>query len=99
LRLVSHIDAFSDYLYHTWLLSYGFANQLIHYRYVLPDPLVQRLSSLNIPTFIVDRDQTVSQRFKPNSGTALLGEQPNPWNRFQLQDAINRHRGAKRFRR
>jgi len=43
----------------------------------------------------VDRDRTVSQRSKPSSCTALIGEQPNPWNRFQLQDAISRHRGAK----
>ena len=26
----------------------------------------------------VDRDQTVSRRFKPSSRTILLGEQPNP---------------------
>ena len=46
---------------------------------------------------MVDRDQTVSQRFKPSSRTALLGEQPNPWNLFQLQDAMSRHRGAKQL--
>jgi len=28
-----------------------------------------------------------------------MGEQPNPSNRFQLEDAMSRHRGAKRFRR
>jgi hypothetical protein len=44
---------------------------------------------------MVDRDRTVLQRSKPNSGTILLSEQLNPWNRFQLQDMINRHRGAK----
>jgi len=27
----------------------------------------------------VDRDQTVSRRFKPSSRTTLIGEQPNPW--------------------
>ena len=48
---------------------------------------------------MVDRNQTVSQRSKPSSRTALIGEQPNPWNRFQLQDAISRHRGAKHSRR
>jgi len=47
---------------------------------------------------MVDRDQTVSQRSKPNSCTALIGEQPNPWNLLQPQDAISRHRGAKQFR-
>ena len=48
---------------------------------------------------MVDRNQTVSQRSKPNSRTALIGEQPNPWNPLQLQDAMSRHRGAKHFRR
>ena len=48
---------------------------------------------------MVDRNQTVSQRSKPSSRTALIGEQPNPWNPLQLQDAISRHRGAKHFRR
>lgn len=46
---------------------------------------------------MVDRGQTVSQRFKPSSRTTLIGEQPNPWNLFQLQDATSRHRGAKQF--
>jgi hypothetical protein len=44
---------------------------------------------------MVDRDRTVLQRSKPNSGTTLFSEQLNPWNRLQLQDVINRHRGAK----
>jgi len=48
---------------------------------------------------MVDRDRTVSQRSKPSSRTALIGEQPNPWNRLQLQDAMSRHRGAKQPRR
>ena len=48
---------------------------------------------------MVDRDQTVSRRSKPNSRTTLIGEQPNPWNHFQLQDVMNRHRGAKQLRR
>ena len=30
---------------------------------------------------------------------ALMGEQPNPWNLLQPQDATSRHRGAKPFRR
>jgi hypothetical protein len=47
----------------------------------------------------VDRDRTVSQRSKPSSCTALIGEQPNPWNRFQLRDAISRHRGARSLHR
>ena len=44
-------------------------------------------------------DQTVSRRSEPSSRTALMGEQPNPWNRLQLQDAMSRHRGAKPPRR
>jgi len=55
--------------------------------------------SLAIFKLIVDRDRTVSRRSKPSSRTALIGEQPNPWNLFQLQDAMSRHRGAKRLRR
>jgi hypothetical protein len=47
----------------------------------------------------VDRNQTVSQRSKPSSRTALIGEQPNPWSLFQPQDATSRHRGAKHLRR
>jgi hypothetical protein len=46
---------------------------------------------------MVDRDRTVSQRSKPNSRTTLMGEQPNPWNNFQLQDVMGRHRGAKQI--
>src|SRR2546426_4299348 len=30
---------------------------------------------------------------------SLIGEQPNPWNLLQLQDAMSRHRGAKPERR
>jgi len=44
---------------------------------------------------MVDRTQTVSQRFKPISCTILIGEQPNPWNLILFQDMIRRHRGAK----
>src|SRR5579862_57670 len=42
---------------------------------------------------------TVSRRSKPSSRTALMGEQPNPWDRLQPQDATSRHRGAKPSRR
>jgi len=31
-------------------------------------------------------------RSKPSSRTALTGEQPDPWNLLQLQDATGRHR-------
>jgi hypothetical protein len=43
----------------------------------------------------VDRDQTVSRRFEPNSRTTLIGEQPNPWQVVRHQDVMSRHRGAK----
>src|SRR6266480_2177666 len=33
------------------------------------------------------------------SRTALIGEQPNPWDLLQPQDATSRHRGAKPVRR
>ena len=42
---------------------------------------------------------TVSRRSKPSSRTALIGEQPNPWDLLQPQDATSRHRGAKPVRR
>jgi hypothetical protein len=42
---------------------------------------------------------TVSRRSKPSSRTALMGEQPNPWDLLQPQDAMSRHRGAKQCRR
>ena len=58
-----------------------------------------KVSSSQLSTPSVDRDQTVSQRSKPNSRTTLIGEQTNPWNHFQLQDVMSRHRGAKQFRR
>ena len=68
-------------------------------RFLFPGPLVLGSASFNFLTFVVDRDRTVSRRSKPSSRTALMGEQPNPWNLFQLQDAMSRHRGAKRSRR
>ena len=47
---------------------------------------------------IVDRDQTVSRRSKPNSRTFLNVEQTYPWFYLHNQDKMSRHRGAKRFR-
>src|SRR6056297_3060433 len=43
--------------------------------------------------------QNVVRQFGPSSRAALMGEQPNPWNLLQLQDATSRHRGAKPPRR
>ena len=75
------------------------ARQLVHQRYVHPGPLVLRTALLKFPTPTTDRDRTVSRRSEPSSRTALMGGQPNPWNRIQLQDAMSRHRGAKPLRR
>ena len=58
-----------------------------------------KISSSQLFTPSVDRDQTVSQRSKPNSRTTLIGEQPNPWDLLQPQDVMSRHRGAKLRRR
>ena len=75
------------------------AEQLVYQRYVHPGPLVLGTALLKSPTPTTDRDRTVSRRSEPSSRTALMGEQPNPWNRLQLQDAMSRHRGAKPPRR
>jgi hypothetical protein len=75
------------------------AGQPAHHRYVIPGPLVLRNVLLKFPAPTVDKDQTVSRRFEPSSRTALIGEQPNPWDLLQPQDAMSRHRGAKPQRR
>src|SRR3954467_9633522 len=75
------------------------AEQLAHQRFVRPGPLVLRTALLKTPTRAADRDRTVSRRSKPSSRAALMGEQPNPWDRLQPQDATSRHRGAKPSRR
>src|SRR5680860_286250 len=75
------------------------AGQPAHQRYVHPGPLVLGAALLKLPTRAADRDRTVSRRSKPSSRTALMGEQPNPWDLLQPQDAMSRHRGAKPSRR
>src|SRR5215207_7147134 len=70
-----------------------------HQGTVHPGPHVQGTALLKTPAPTVDRDRTVSRRSEPSSRTALIGEQPNPWDRLQPQDAMSRHRGAKRPRR
>ena len=84
------------------ILSYPallLAKQLVHQRYVHPGPLVLRTNPFKYPTPTADRDRTVSRRSKPSSRTTLIGEQPNPWDLLQPQDATSRHRGAKPSRR
>src|ERR1700722_5192870 len=75
------------------------AGQLAHQRFVRPGPLVLGTAPLKSLTRAADRDRTVSRRSKPSSRTALMGEQPNPWDLLQPQDATSRHRGAKPCRR
>ena len=75
------------------------AVQLAHQRSVHPGPLVLGTAPFKLPTPTADRDRTVSRRSEPSSRTALIGEQPNPWDRIQPQDATSRHRGAKPCRR
>jgi len=75
------------------------AEQLAHESCVRPGPLVLGTALLKSPTPTEDRDRTVSRRSKPSSRTALMGEQPNPWDLLQPQDATSRHRGAKPCRR
>ena len=75
------------------------ARQPAYQRFVHPGPLVLWAGLLRIPTSAEDRDQTVSRRSEPSSRAALIGEQPNPWDLLQPQDATSRHRGAKPPRR
>jgi hypothetical protein len=75
------------------------AAQLVHQRSVQPGPLVLGSAPLKTSAPAADRDRTVSRRSEPSSRTALMGEQPNPWDLIQPQDATSRHRGAKPCRR
>ena len=84
------------------VLSYpavALAGQLVHQRCVHSGPLVLGATPLKFPTPTTDRDRTVSRRSEPSSRDALMGEQPNPWDLLQPQDATSRHRGAKPPRR
>src|SRR5207244_8139192 len=75
------------------------AGQLDHKMLLHPGPLVLSAGPLKSPTPTTDRDRTVSRRSEPSSRTALIGEQPNPWELLHPQDAMSRHRGAKPERR
>ena len=75
------------------------ARQLVHQRFVRFGPLVLEAAPFKHPTLVADRDRTVSRRSEPSSRAALIGEQPNPWDLLQPQDAMSRHRGAKHRRR
>src|SRR5438094_10031330 len=76
------------------------ARPLIHQRSVRSGPLVLGATPLKLPAPMVDRDRTVSRRSEPSSRTALTGEQPDPWDLLQPQDATSRHRAMfRRYRR
>src|SRR5690606_30635169 len=75
------------------------ARQLAHQRSVHPGPLVLGAAPLKSLAPTADRDRPVSRRSEPSSRTALTGEQPDPWDLVQPQDAMSRHRGAERSRR
>src|ERR671936_640091 len=68
------------------------AGQPAHQRSVLPNPLVLGETLRKFPPPTADRDRPVSRRSKPSSRTAFIGEQPNPWDLLQPQDAMSRHR-------
>ena len=83
-------------------LSYSamqLALQPIHHWFAHSGPLVLGADSLKFPARTADRDRTVSRRSEPSSRAALTGEQPDPWDLLQPQDATSRHRGAKPPRR
>ena len=75
------------------------AGQLANQRSVHPGPLVLGTAPFKSLTPTVDRDRPVSRRSEPSSRTALTGEQPDPWDLIQPQDAMSRHRGAEPGRR
>ena len=100
LWLASRLDAFSGYPFRTWLLGNA-RGKTTETPGVRPSrsSRTRDSSHFKIPTPTEDRDRTVSRRSEPSSRTALIGEQPNPWDRLQPQDAMSRHRGAKPPRR
>ena len=75
------------------------AGQLVHHRSVHHGLLILAAAPRKLLAPTTDRDRTVSRRSEPSSRAALMGEQPNPWDRLQPQDATSRHRGAKPPRR
>jgi len=70
------------------------AEQPLHHGFVLSGPLVLGKSSLMFRRPQQIGDRTVSRRSEPSSRAALMGEQPNPWDLLQPQDATSRHRGV-----
>lgn len=77
----------------------AFGKQLEHQRLTHSGPLVLGTNPLKYPAPTTDKDRPVLRRSEPRSRNALIGEQPNPWDLLQPQDALIRHRGAKLPRR
>ena len=98
-RKASRLYAFSGYPFELRYPAMPLARQPVHKRFARPGPLVLRTDPHKFPAPTRDRDRTVSRRSKPSSRTALTGEQPDPWDLLQPQDAMSRHRGAKPCRR
>ncbi len=88
----SHLDAFSGYPFQGCYSAMPLARQQTHKSFVRLGPLVLEAAPLKYPTPTADRDRPVSRRSEPSSRTALMGEQPNPWDFIQPQDAMSRHR-------
>ena len=74
------------------------ARQLAHQRLTHSGPLVLGMNSLKTQRPRQIEDQPVLRRFEPSSRNALTGEQPDPWDLLQPQDALSRHRGAEQGR-
>src|SRR5688500_6373249 len=68
-------------------------------RFAQPGHIVLGAAPHKYTSPTADRDRPVSRRSEPSSRTALMGEQPNPWDLIQPQDAMSRHRGAEPCRR
>ena len=99
LKRVSRLDAFSGYLFRRSPTSHA-PGGTTGTRELRPSRSSRTRDSLpQSPTAAEDRDRTVSRRSEPSSRTALMGEQPNPWDLLRPQDAMSRHRGAKPSRR
>ncbi|KAA0035086.1 Metallocarboxypeptidase inhibitor [Cucumis melo var. makuwa] len=75
-----YLNAFSSYLLRTWLPSLYHGQHNWYTR-----------GALNALRLTLDMDRTVSRCSKPNSCTAFIGKQPNPWNILQTQVAKSRH--------
>ena len=75
-------------LYHFWFImeypDVDNTSTLDHQRDAHSGPLVLGTALHKFPTPAIDREQTVSRRSEPSSRTALMGEQPNPWNQGHL---------------